>query len=75
MASIGHIAIGMAAARLARHTPRRFDAADKPQAIPPYCPSMVAWSALSLLPDADVIGFPWVCATRIGGAIAAPPTR
>ena len=47
MAGIGHFAVGAAAARLhdapARHrTPLR---------------SVVAWSALSFLPDADVVGF------------------
>jgi inner membrane protein len=45
MASVGHIAVGLAAARtLDRgHTPR--------------WPSVVAWCTLSLLPDVDVIGF------------------
>ena len=47
MASIGHIAVGMAAARVHRGTD---DGA-------PRWPSMAWWSALSLLPDADVIGF------------------
>jgi inner membrane protein len=45
MASIGHIAVGMAAARVYRD-----DEA-------PQWSSMAWWSALSLLPDADVIGF------------------
>jgi inner membrane protein len=45
MASIGHVAVGMAAARIHR----------KHQA--PSWRSMLWWSALSLLPDADVIGF------------------
>jgi len=46
MASLGHIAVGMAAARV--DTPRR--AIDwRPAA---------AWAALSMLPDADVIGLP-----------------
>jgi inner membrane protein len=45
MASIGHIAVGMAAARA--HDPER----------PPRWSSMALWSALSLLPDIDVIGF------------------
>jgi inner membrane protein len=45
MASIGHIAVGMAAARVYRD-----DGA-------PQWPSMAWWSALSMLPDADVIGF------------------
>jgi inner membrane protein len=48
MASIGHIAVGMAAARV--HRPLVDDAA-------PRWSSMAWWSALSLLPDADVIGF------------------
>jgi inner membrane protein len=45
MASIGHIAVGMAAARA--HDPER----------PPRWSSMALWSALSLLPDLDVVGF------------------
>jgi hypothetical protein len=45
MASAGHIAIGMAAARVYRGGDT-----------PPWS-SMVLWSALSLTPDADVIGF------------------
>ena len=47
MASIGHVAVGMAAARLA--SAGRADG--------PTWRSMAGWSALSLLPDADVIGF------------------
>jgi len=42
MASLGHIAVGFAAAR------KQGDAA---------LPSFLLWGALSLLPDADVIGF------------------
>jgi inner membrane protein len=45
MASIGHIAVGMAAARA--YDPDR----------PPRWSSMALWSALSLLPDIDVVGF------------------
>src|SRR2546428_10858218 len=45
MASIGHIALGMAAARVYRDAPA------------PSWSSMAWWSALSLLPDTDVIGF------------------
>jgi inner membrane protein len=45
MASVGHIAVGMAAARVYR-----------PGRVPQWS-SMASWSALSLLPDADVIGF------------------
>src|ERR1044071_9646337 len=45
MASIGHIAVGMAAARVYH------DGSD------PGWRSLTAWSALSLLPDTDVIGF------------------
>ena len=48
MASIGHLAVGMAAARV--YGPAVDDA-------PPRWSSMAWWSALSLLPDADVIGF------------------
>jgi inner membrane protein len=44
MASLGHVAVGMAAAR--------FQAGRVPSIT-----SMAAWSALSLLPDADVVGF------------------
>ena len=44
MASLGHIAVGMAAAR---EYERRL----------PSWSSMAWWSALSMLPDADVIGF------------------
>jgi hypothetical protein len=43
MASVGHIAAGMAAARIYR--PGRV----------PTASSMVVWSTLSLLPDIDVI--------------------
>jgi inner membrane protein len=44
MASLGHVAIGMAAAR--RHEHRV-----------PAWGSLAVWSVLSMLPDADVIGF------------------
>ena len=54
MASLGHIAIGMAAARVYR------------AGSAPRLKSMAAWSALSLLPDIDVVGFAW------GIAYAAP---
>jgi inner membrane protein len=48
MASLGHIAVGMAAARIHRiGPPARW----------PWAASAATWSALSLLPDADVIGF------------------
>jgi inner membrane protein len=45
MASIGHIAVGMVAARVHR------------QAVCPHWLAMAWWSALSVLPDIDVIGF------------------
>jgi inner membrane protein len=45
MASLGHIAVGMAAARF-----------DRPGDAPRWS-SMAWWSALSLMPDADVVGF------------------
>lgn len=45
MASIGHVAVGLAAARIY----------DRDQT--PHWSSAVAWSALSLLPDVDVVGF------------------
>lgn len=48
MASIGHIAIGMVAARVQQR---------QPLSTARLSTSMVAWSALSMLPDADVIGF------------------
>jgi inner membrane protein len=48
VASLGHIAVGMVAARLDGGEPRSRGA---------LALSMLAWSALSLLPDADVIGF------------------
>ena len=44
MASLGHVAVGMAAARLQAGRV-------------PSVASVAAWSALSLLPDADVVGF------------------
>ena len=48
MASLGHIVVGMAAARAyaGPATPRR-----------PAAAAMLFWAALSFLPDADVIGF------------------
>jgi inner membrane protein len=48
MASIGHVAIGMAAARLYGREPIGIGA---------LAVSMLLWSGLSLLPDADVVGF------------------
>jgi inner membrane protein len=45
MASLGHIAVGIAAARFDRSRPAS------------RWSSMAWWSALSLLPDADVVGF------------------
>jgi inner membrane protein len=45
MASLGHVAVGLAAARTYREGDR------------PHWRSAVTWSALSMLPDADVIGF------------------
>jgi hypothetical protein len=57
MASIGHIAVGMAAARL--YHPGRRDT-------PALARSLLAWSALSMLPDLDVIGF------RLGVKYADP---
>lgn len=48
MASLGHVAVGMAAARFYRGAgPARWT----------LFSSMVVWSGLSLLPDADVLGF------------------
>ena len=48
MATLGHIAVGMAAARLQRPRPRNRAA---------LAGAMLMWSLLSLLPDADLIGF------------------
>jgi inner membrane protein len=48
MASLGHVAIGMAVARWRGRGSRRALAS-----------SMLLWSLLSLSPDADVIGFAW----------------
>ena len=45
MASLGHVAVGLAAARTYGEGHR------------PHWRSAVTWSALSMLPDADVIGF------------------
>jgi inner membrane protein len=56
MASLGHVAVGMAAARLGARGGSRARLAL----------AMALWSALSLLPDADVIGF------RFGIAYTAP---
>ncbi len=49
MASLGHIAVGMAAARFESGRPRPL--------LDSLFASMVLWSGLSLLPDADVVGF------------------
>jgi inner membrane protein len=48
MASLGHIAVGMAAARVE---------ASNRVISRPAVEAMVFWSALSFLPDADVVGF------------------
>ena len=56
MASIGHVAVGMAAARLEAGRPEPL--------LTSLVASMVLWSGLSLLPDGDVIGF------RLGVAYA-----
>ncbi|MEW5851280.1 MAG: metal-dependent hydrolase [Myxococcota bacterium] len=56
MASLGHVAVGMMAARL-RHTDGNTRA---------LLQSMVGWSALSLAPDLDVIAF------KLGIPYAAP---
>jgi inner membrane protein len=80
MASIGHVAVGIAAARAFRRTGQ-----------PPTWRSAISWSALSLLPDADVIGFslgvrygdPWghrgathsLAAALIGGVVVGLAAR
>ena len=48
MASLGHLAVGMAASRISRN---EFSVRRLPLS------SVLFWSALSFLPDADVIGF------------------
>jgi inner membrane protein len=48
----------MAAARIARDRRQASESTDRTLNARPLWPSMAAWSALSLLPDADVIGFP-----------------
>src|SRR4029450_8465190 len=48
MAGVGHLAVGMAAARLYR--------TEQPSARPSLA-TMLFWSALSFLPDSDVVGF------------------
>ena len=48
MAGLGHLAVGVAAARL-------HDGAQRPRRL--TLRSALCWSALSFLPDADVIGF------------------
>lgn len=48
MAGVGHLAVGMAAARLYR--------TEQPSARPSLA-TMLFWSALSFLPDTDVVGF------------------
>ena len=45
MASIGHVAVGLAAARA-------YERGETPR-----WPALLGWSALSLLPDIDVVGF------------------
>jgi inner membrane protein len=77
MASLGHVAVGMAAARL------------HPSA--PMGRGMVLWSLLSLAPDADIVGFslgvaygdPWghrgathsLTLALVGGAVAFAVAR
>lgn len=50
MAGIGHIAVGMAAARWANHR-----SSDRGKGT--LAAGMMGWSLLSMLPDADVVGF------------------
>jgi len=64
MASLGHVAVGMAAGRL--WTGLRRDRQNETQNFNALARSMVAFSALSLAPDLDVIGF------RFGIPYAAP---
>ena len=53
MASIGHVAVGLVAARACDPDP----STGSGQAARLAWPGMLAWSALSLLPDIDVVGF------------------
>ena len=48
MAGVGHIAVGMAAARWRER---------RAVALPALASSMAGWALLSMLPDADVLGF------------------
>jgi inner membrane protein len=80
MASIGHVAVGIAAARAFQRTGQ-----------PPTWRLALSWSVLSLLPDADVIGFsfgvaygdPWghrgathsIAAALVGGAVVGLAAR
>jgi hypothetical protein len=63
MATVGHVAVGLAAARA-------FNDGRQPR-----WPVAAAWSALALLPDADVIGFPLGIHYEARGAIVARRTR
>ena len=63
MASVGHLAVGMATARL-------YHAKSPSQRVP--VSSMLFWSALSFLPDADVAGLPSAFDTETSGGIAVP---
>jgi len=66
MASIGHVVVGLAAARLSRYGQATIWS--------PFSAAVV-WSGLSLLPDADVLGFRLASTMKIPGAIAAQRTR
>jgi inner membrane protein len=50
MAGLGHIAVGMAAARWARQSRPRPSTGT-------LAAGMIGWSLLSMLPDADIVGF------------------
>ena len=56
MASLGHIAVGMAAARLYPVAAARISP-DQRSSPPLSLSSTLFWSAVSFLPDADVVGF------------------
>jgi inner membrane protein len=62
MASLGHVAVGMAAGRLWTGLQRQ----NEPGSFTPLARSMLAFSALSLAPDLDVIAF------RFGIPYSAP---
>lgn len=66
MASLGHIAVGVATSRIYRR--------EQPAGRAPLA-SLLFWAALSFLPDADVIGFSFGINYAADWDIAARHTR